>query len=208
MYVTQTYLGFAVEGAAIYCYYLAAKHLSKSQLVSSQVIKKRVAQFAEITGKDVVFFIPHENYDTQTLQEIKDKPGSIRQKFYEEKIRKCLPGVLITGQPLKADGMLRGGVFIPLCSVKHPVKQTQELVHWAHNLSENFLRILRRLNTVIIMQPSIFGIGVDVNKILEQTINYADERLTVDIEEGLENVRRYIADIVGIGGQQRSEAFP
>jgi len=167
MYITQTFMGLTSSEARVYVYFLSSGDRS---INLRKDILKRITEFGLSTDENAAIIVPYDGYERSTLNEIEDSPFSSTQNFYKTRIRDKLPGLLLTYQPLSAEGWEQSGIYFSLSNVKHPLRETRAILQ---KLDENNIyctikRGWEKSRDFIIIEPSILGIGINVNKILDR----------------------------------------
>ena len=172
MYITQTYLGFVATNAKVYVYFLSEEYMSNQQKDLHDVFLKRAAELGLSTGSDIAVVLPVRGCEMNVLGDLDDEVGSPLQKFYSEKIRNELPGLLVTCGPIDTKEGLSGAIFFSFNTANHPFRAAKDFIQdiLKEPQGGKFINFLSGLNEVVILHPNFYGVGVNVNAIIEKSI--------------------------------------
>lgn len=177
MYATQTYLGFTLGRAKIYLYAITEDYRDERSRLLAEVFRTRISEFGLSTGENIAVVLPHEGYEDQTRQQIETATDCNMQKFYQKNISGRTPGLLLSQIPVDRPAAWRGAFYIPFDGVKHPFRESKKLIEELKkiekdNTEENrFVELLMKTNDFTILQPTIFGVGLNLNSIFSAILN-------------------------------------
>ena len=172
MYVTQSYLGLIAKDAQLYVYLLTEPYKDCNQQRVHVNFLNRITEFGLGTGSEVAVVASHQGYEGQTLGEIRDNPSSGMQQFYRNNIYGETPGLLVTKRPVSETDAWRGAIFFSLAHIAHPVDESKQIVGNMSKAIEDskFRAAILKLNSFVKLEPNIFGIGFNINKVIERML--------------------------------------
>lgn len=133
---------------------------------------QRTEEFGLATGPEVAVVLPVSGFENNVLGDLNDEINSPLQRFYMTNLREHLPGLLVTKFPVDSDRAINGAVFFSFNSPGHPFRAAKALVKKIVEEPENgkFLNFLSHLNKIVILQPNFNGIGIDINALIDNTL--------------------------------------
>jgi hypothetical protein len=173
MYVTQTYLGFSAKGAKAYVYFLSEEYMSNRQRDLHTAFVNRAAEFGLTSGKEVAVLLPVPGSEMKVLgSDLSDEGDSPVQRFYRDHIAGQTPGLLVTGAPIDTKRGLKGAVFFSFNSEEHPFRAAKKLVAQLTSAPSGggLVQFLERLNEFVYLRPNLYGLGLDLNAMIDRGI--------------------------------------
>jgi hypothetical protein len=116
--------------------------------------------------------MPYNGYEKSTLDEIKTQENADVQKFFECNIRDETPGLLITRRPIGEKDSWKNAVYFSLAHVEHPFPESKQIISNVNKYINNakFRRTLLSLNKFVKLEPNLFGIGFNLNNVIERML--------------------------------------
>lgn len=185
MYATQTYLGFTAGEARLYAYAITEAYRDERSRLLEKEFKKRVSEFGLSTGSNIAVLMPHEGFEEATSRQIQSKTEKEMQEFYRDNIFGKTPGLLLTKTPVDTRKAWQGAFYIPFNGVEHPFRESKRLIETIKSIANNkeaegrFASSLRSLNDFVVLKPTVFGVGLDINQILTALLDRSQSERAV-----------------------------
>ena len=172
MWVTQTYMCTIESRSLLYVYYFFEDYNS-SQKRFTQRLQKEMEMIGDVYGEKVSLMFPNPRYRGKIEAEVRELP------WLWSTINGKLPGVLIADVPLK-DLQENSKIFY-ICFETEEVSSVVEVIKKIRKISDeyildkekinkNFIKkdFFGRLFDAIEIKPGIWGISLDIKKILNR----------------------------------------
>ena len=161
MFVTQTFLGVTFSPAKFYIYFLYEDYKDPAL---HEYIARNVEEFGLKTDSNVAVVIPKSGYGDATMQEV----ASQMQEFYQRNISGATPGLLLTKRPLYHQEALSDAIYFSLSGIKEATTEAKNIIVGVQE--KGILEKISRINEYLIIKPTVLGVGVDINKVIDDAI--------------------------------------
>lgn len=175
MYFTQTYLGLVAGGARVYFYAITEGYRDDRQKHIQKEFLTRFREFGESTDERVAAVAPLPGSENVVFGEVVDTFDSRRQNQLKAELSGRTPGLLILPKPISEADSLKGAIYLPFDTARHPFRDSKQLfdlvrAEMASGPEPLWVQALRKLNRFLIVQPNVGGLGINFNQAVDDAL--------------------------------------